>query len=70
MQQEGIKPNYATDFIVTDETVEGLEHGFVPKVNLTWRYSDDDMVYFTYSHRLSQWWRKCSKTQIQSSQFI
>ena len=50
LQQEGIKPNYATDFIVTDETVEGLEHGFVPKVNLTWRYSDDDMVYFTYSH--------------------
>ena len=50
LQQQGIEPNYETDFISTDETVEGLDHGFVPKVNLTWRYSDDDMVYFTYSH--------------------
>ena len=50
LQQEGIEPNYDTDFIVTDEFVSELEHGFVPKVNLTWRYTDDDMVYFTYSH--------------------
>ena len=50
LQQNGIEPDYASDFIVTDETVGGIDHGFVPKVNLAWRYTDDSMVYFTYSH--------------------
>ena len=50
LQQNGIEPDEATDLIVTDESVSGLDHGFVPKVNLTWRYTDDSLVYFTYSH--------------------
>ena len=49
LQQDGIQPNYDTDFVVTDESTRAIDHGFVPKVNLTWRYNDDIMLYTTYS---------------------
>lgn len=46
---QGARPNFATDFIVTNATSMADEDGFVPKLNLTYRFDEDRLVYFTYS---------------------
>ena len=50
LQEDATEPDYDTDFVVTDESVNEVDKGFVPKVNLTWRYNDDLLTYITYSH--------------------
>jgi outer membrane receptor protein involved in Fe transport len=47
-QVDGI-PQYGFDLCYADEFAEATEDGFVPKVNATYRFDDDKMVYFTYS---------------------
>ncbi len=47
--RQGSVPNAATDYIFTDATGKESESGFVPKVNLTYRLNDDNLIYATYS---------------------
>ncbi len=47
--QQGAVPNAQTDFITANDTGKESESGFVPKVNLTYRFDDDKLVYATYS---------------------
>jgi len=47
-QVDGI-PQDGFDLCFTDLTASSSESGFVPKVNATWFWSDDKMLYFTYS---------------------
>ncbi|MEJ8569120.1 TonB-dependent receptor [Elongatibacter sediminis] len=47
-QVDGI-PQDVADLCFTDVRAESSESGFVPKLNATWRWSDQNMVYFTYS---------------------
>lgn len=48
-QGNALSPNLDTDFILSNETVDEVESGFVPRVNATYRFADNKMVYFTYS---------------------
>lgn len=47
-QEDGI-PQEGFDLCVADLTAGSSESGFVPKLNATWFWSDDNMVYATYS---------------------
>jgi iron complex outermembrane receptor protein len=47
-QIDGI-PQEGFDICYADEFAKSGEDGFAPKVNLTWRFDDEKMVYFTYS---------------------
>ena len=47
-QEDGI-PQEGFDLCFTDIRAESDETGFVPKFNATWHWSDENMVYFTYS---------------------
>ncbi|MDZ4730425.1 MAG: TonB-dependent receptor [Xanthomonadales bacterium] len=47
-QEEGI-PQEGFDLCLTDIAASSSESGFVPKLNATWFWSDDNMLYATYS---------------------
>ena len=47
-QVDGI-PQDGFDLCFTDFRAQSNESGFVPKLNATWFWSEDKMVYFTYS---------------------
>jgi outer membrane receptor protein involved in Fe transport len=47
-QVDGI-PQTGFDLCLADFAAESSESGFVPKLNATWFWSDENMVYFTYS---------------------
>jgi len=47
-QVDGI-PQEGFDLCFSDFRGKSSESGFVPKVNLTWNFTDDNMVYATYS---------------------
>jgi outer membrane receptor protein involved in Fe transport len=47
-QEDGI-PQEGFDLCVADITASSSESGFVPKLNATWHWSDNNMVYATYS---------------------
>ncbi len=47
-QEEGI-PQEGFDLCLTDISASSNETGFVPKLNATWFWSDDNMIYATYS---------------------
>jgi outer membrane receptor protein involved in Fe transport len=47
-QVDGI-PQEGYDLCFTDITASSSESGFVPKLNATWFWSDDNMLYATYS---------------------
>lgn len=47
-QEEGI-PQEGFDLCFTDIQASSDESGFVPKFNATWHWSDQNMLYFTYS---------------------
>jgi outer membrane receptor protein involved in Fe transport len=47
-QIDGI-PQEGFDTCYADEFAESSEDGFVPKVNVTWRFDDEKMAFFTYS---------------------
>lgn len=47
-QEDGI-PQEGFDLCFTDITASSSETGFVPKLNATWFWSDDNMLYTTYS---------------------
>jgi outer membrane receptor protein involved in Fe transport len=46
---QGEVPNFDTDLIVTNESAADSESGFVPKVNATYHFDENKLVYFTYS---------------------
>ncbi|MGK2927797.1 MAG: TonB-dependent receptor [Lysobacterales bacterium] len=47
-QEDGI-PQEGYDLCFTDIRAESSESGFVPKLNATWFWSEDNMLYATYS---------------------
>jgi len=47
--QQGPVPSAETDFVFTDGTGEESDDGFVPKINVTYNFDDQSLVYFTYS---------------------
>ncbi len=47
-QEDGI-PQAGYDLCFTDIRASSSESGFVPKLNATWFWSDDSMIYATYS---------------------
>jgi iron complex outermembrane receptor protein len=47
-QIEGI-PVSGFDTCYANESAKGSENGFVPKANITYRWDEDKLVYFTYS---------------------
>jgi outer membrane receptor protein involved in Fe transport len=47
-QEEGI-PQEGYDLCLTDIRAESSESGFVPKLNATWFWAEDKMLYATYS---------------------
>jgi outer membrane receptor protein involved in Fe transport len=46
---QGSKPNLDTDLTVTNESADESNDGWVPKVNITYTFDDDKLVYATYS---------------------
>ncbi len=47
--QQGPVPNPETDLITTDAVADESDDGFVPKINLTYNFNDQGLVYLTYS---------------------
>mgnify|MGYP006276250157 FL=1 len=47
--QQGPVPSAETDFVFTDGAGEESDDGFVPKINVTYNFDDQSLVYFTYS---------------------
>ncbi|WP_405228281.1 TonB-dependent receptor [Lentisalinibacter sediminis] len=47
--QQGPVPNPETDFVFTDGSGDESDDGFVPKVNVTYNFSDRSLAYLTYS---------------------
>ena len=47
--QQGPVPDRDVDYVTTDGRGQANESGFVPKLNLTYRFSEDGLVYATYS---------------------
>ena len=47
--EDEIENGLAEDYCSTFGTFENTENGWVPKVNLTYRHSDDKLIYVTYS---------------------
>jgi len=46
---QGNLVNRETDYIRTDGDTSASETGFVPKINLTYEFNEDRLIYFTYS---------------------
>lgn len=42
-------PSAETDFVFTDGTGDESDDGFVPKINVSYNFGEQDLAYFTYS---------------------
>ena len=47
--QQGAAPNVNTDRITTNDDGSASDDGFVPKLNLAWRFNENSLAYATYS---------------------
>ncbi|MCX2983001.1 TonB-dependent receptor [Halieaceae bacterium IMCC14734] len=46
---EGAWSSFADDYVLIDDTVDSSESDFVPKLNTTFRITDENLIYATYS---------------------